>query len=169
MCNCLDLFSFSLDLDLKYLKNLRSTPFQMLRAERHDFKLLLLVNRNILKNPFIMILYLDKSCIQLEDRLDISCTLAIGNFWTKPTLGFFKPLFDIGPSYGKCKLFPYVHIDVFSIFSSIFVDLHKIREEMLDGNLFMFTLYHDVTPKIFIKNMPWYVLVISIYKNMLTM
>ena len=79
LCNCLDLFSFSLDLDLKYLKNLRSTPFQMLRAERHVFKLLLLVNRNILKNPFIMNLYLDKSCIQLEDRLDISCTLAIGN------------------------------------------------------------------------------------------
>ena len=100
-----------------------------------------------------MILYLVNSCIHLEKRLDISCTLAIGNFWTKPTLGLFKPLFDIGPSYGKCKLFPYVHIDVFFLIS-IFVDLHEIREQMLDGSFFMYTLYHDVTPKICSRNKP---------------
>ena len=65
--------------------------------------------------------------------------LAIGNFWTKPTLGLLKPLFYKGPSFGQCKLYPPVYVDDFENFQLNIRGLHEIREEMLGGNLFKFT------------------------------
>ena len=71
-----------------------------------------------------------KSISSLKKVLDTSSTLAIGNFWTKPTLGLFEILFfNIGPLQPRCMLM------ILNIFSSIFVDLHEIRDKMLGRNL----------------------------------